>query len=101
MSEFPIQKTQSLPLPDGFKKFIVISKKPPKQKHKKEIEEHHDMSDIAETLSELQSEIATIVDTTKQLQIECSSCCNGINIKDCFKFKSKVKVKAKDNNVSV
>ena len=99
MSEYPIQKTQSLPLPDGYKKFIVISKKPPKQKHKKEIEAHHYKSDIAQTLSDLQSEIATIVNTTKQLQIECSSCCNGISIKDCFKFKSKAKIK--DNKVSV
>ena len=86
--------TQSLPdTPDGYTRYIVISKKKPKKKKgkvHKEIKKNASMNDLIDDFNTLHNEIIDVQNITKKIYFDC---------KGCFKGCIKTKIKTGDINV--
>ena len=56
------------------------------------------MSKLIKQINQFVQETDKVIKARTELKVTCSKCCNGL---ECFKFKTKVKVKADGNNVSI
>jgi len=61
------------------------------------ISDHKNVDDLYDQLKIFIKESHEAIDAGKVVAVTCSSCCNGISFKNCFKSK----VKARDTKVSV
>ena len=67
-------------------------------KIKRTISTHNDVEDLIKQINQFVQETDEVIKAGTELKVTCSKCCNGL---ECFKFKTKVKVKADGNNVSI
>lgn len=72
-------------------KIKISIKTPDGKKIKRTITNHTDIDDLHEQFKLFIKETEDVIKVGKNITVTCSSCCNGLSFKKCFKFKNKVK----------
>jgi hypothetical protein len=83
--------------PEGFRKFVVISKDPPKKGMHKEIHAETSFDKLLDDIHVLHAELAAVQKTSSKILIDCSGCLA------CFRGNNlsiEADIQAKDNKVS-
>lgn len=88
---------EEAPMPEGYKHYIVISKKPPKKGKKrnvvhKEISNDVTVEDLLNDIKELHKELEDVVKIGKKISVDCSGC-----FSNCMKLNTTADV---DTNVN-
>jgi hypothetical protein len=60
--------------PEGFRKFVVISKDPPKKGMHKEIHAETSLDKLLDDIHVLHAELAAVQKTSSKIMIDCSGC---------------------------
>jgi len=70
---------------------------PSGKKIKRTITNHTSIEDLNEQLNVFIKETSEAIESAKKITVTCSSCCNGLKYKNCFK----TKIKTGDNELNV